>query len=56
MRTSTLHDLTTNAKNFGNAVKGMMKKLNDRKASGEPESNHSADHNSGDEQKQEDGE
>ena len=53
VRTSTLHDLTTNAKNFGNAVKGIMKKLNDRKASGEPESN---DQNSDDEQKLEDGE
>ena len=47
MRTSTLHDLTANAKNFGNAVKGVLKKLNDRKASGEPESDRSA---SGDEQ------
>ena len=49
MRTSTLHDLTANAKNFGNAVKGVLKKLNDRKASGEPESDRSA---SGDEQQE----
>ena len=48
MRTSTLHDLTANAKNFGNAVKGMMKKLADRKASGDPES---SDQNSDDEQR-----